>query len=358
MGWLGWAEITDDASDAALESLAERFIRLAMEHAPSKQKSNAQRVRELHEQGLQLQGASSHGVNNCLIDALLLGLLNVGLVPGTGSLSQQQRRHLRAACRYFLYAEHGTPARIYLDAHRDATRILDFFLRKKWPQNVAVRVWLYCRFDHLDTGLEDNALRWVDFPPVAGAAAIRHVVHIYNQMDANQRGYHFDALLDRQLSVQQSRSAGSDVDNKDARAPIKSTHWHDVPEASDDLQPAMPVQTTEEFPSRHHHGFADLTSKWLAIASLQLADGSKLPPRSYATGIKFPWMDFACVWTAHLRSWKAKSLQRFPCRAAWKFWRQPGGMAQPSGSCGVPCVERMSRRYATSDDRKSRDLHS
>ena len=75
-------------------------MRLAMEHAPSSQKSNAQRVRELHEQGLQLKGASSHGVNNCLIDAILLGLLDVGLVPGIASLSQQQRRHvcvLRAA---------------------------------------------------------------------------------------------------------------------------------------------------------------------------------------------------------------------------------------------------------------------
>ena len=102
-------------------------MRLAMEHAPSSQKSNAQRVRELHEQGLHLKSASSHGVNNCLIDALLLGLLDVGLVPGTISLSQQQRRHLCAACRYFLYTEHGTPAKIYLDAHHDAPRILDFF---------------------------------------------------------------------------------------------------------------------------------------------------------------------------------------------------------------------------------------
>ena len=232
--WAGWDEIADDASDAAFEALGERFMRLAMEHAPSKQKSNAQRVRELHEQGLQLKCASSHGVNNCLIDALLLGLLDVGLVPGTASLSQQQRRHLCAACRYFLYTEHGTPARTYLDAHHDTPRILEFFLRKKWLQNVAVRVRLYCRFDHLDTGLEDNSLRWIDFHPGAGAAVIRCVLHIYNQTDANQRGYHFDALLDRRQSVQQHRSAESGVDSKDTRAPVNSRY--DVPEASDDVQ--------------------------------------------------------------------------------------------------------------------------
>ena len=34
----GWDEIGDDASDAALEALAVRFMRLAMEHAPSRQK--------------------------------------------------------------------------------------------------------------------------------------------------------------------------------------------------------------------------------------------------------------------------------------------------------------------------------
>ena len=154
-----------------------------MEHVPASQKSNAQRVCELHEQGLQLKGASSHGVNNCLIDALLLGLLDVGLVPGVASLSQQQRRHLCAACRYFLYTEHGTPARIYLDAHRDAPRILGFFLGKKWPQNVAVYVWFYSRFDHLDTGLEDNALRCIDFHSTAGPAVKRYSLHIFNQTD-------------------------------------------------------------------------------------------------------------------------------------------------------------------------------
>jgi hypothetical protein len=97
-----------------------------------------------------------------------------------------------------------------------------------------VRVRLYCRFDHLDTGLEDNSLRWIDFHPGAGAAVIRCVLHIYNQTDANQRGYHFDALLDRRQSVQQHRSAESGVDSKDTRAPVNSRY--DVPEASDDVQ--------------------------------------------------------------------------------------------------------------------------
>ena len=233
--WSGWAEIADDASNAVLEALAERFMRLAMEHMPSSQKTNAQRVRELHEQGLQLKRASAHGVNNCLIDALLLGLLDAGLVPGTMSLSQKQRRHLCAACRFFLYSEHGTPPRIYLDAHRDGPRVLDFFLRKKWPQDVAVRVWLYNRFDHLDNGLgADGALRWIDFECATGAAVTRYALHVYNQTDANERGYHFDALLVRRPSMHKNGSSASSGGSNDKTAPTNIRHA--APETSEDEQ--------------------------------------------------------------------------------------------------------------------------
>jgi hypothetical protein len=83
-----------------------------------------------------------------------------------------------------------------LDAHRDGPRILDFFLRNKWPQDVAVRIWLYNRFDPLDNGLgTDDALRWIDFECATGATVTRYALHVYNQTDANERGYHFDALL-------------------------------------------------------------------------------------------------------------------------------------------------------------------
>ena len=231
--WSGWTEVADDASNAVWEAFAERFIRLAMEHVPSSQKTNAQRLGELHEQGLQLKRASAHGVNNCLIDALLLGLLDAGLVPETMSLSLKQRRHLCAACRLFLYNEHGTPPRIYLDAHRDGPRVLDFFLRKKWPQDVAVRVWLYNRFDHLDNGLgADDALRWIDFECATGAAVTRYALHVYNQTDANQRGYHFDALLARHQSMHQNVSSASSGGSSDKTAPTKIRHA--APEASED----------------------------------------------------------------------------------------------------------------------------
>jgi len=33
--WSGWAEIAGDASNAAWEALAQRFMRLAMAHMPS-----------------------------------------------------------------------------------------------------------------------------------------------------------------------------------------------------------------------------------------------------------------------------------------------------------------------------------
>ena len=62
----------------------------------------------------------------------------------------------------------------------------------------------------------------------------RHVLHIYNQTDANQRGYHFDALLNRQPSVTQSRSTGSNVNSRNKGASRQS--GPDVPEESDELQ--------------------------------------------------------------------------------------------------------------------------
>ena len=192
-------------------------------------------MRELREQGLQLKRASAHGVNNCLIDALLLGLLDAGLVPETMSLSQKQRRHLCAACRFFLYSEHGTPPRIYLDAHRDGPRILDFFLRKKWPQDVAVRIWLYNRFDHLDNGLgTDDALRWIDFECATGAAVTRYALHVYNQTDANERGYHFDALLARREAMHQHGSSASSRSSSDKTVPTNIRHA--APETSEDQQ--------------------------------------------------------------------------------------------------------------------------
>ena len=233
--WSGWAEIADDASNAVWEALAERFMRLAMEHMPSSQKTNAQRVRELHEQGLQLKRASAHGVNNCLIDALLLGLLDAGLIPETMSLSQKQRRHLCAACRFFLYSEHGTPPRIHLDAHRDGPRILDFFLRKKWPQDVAVRIWLYNRFDHVDNGLgTDDALRWIDVECATGSTVTRYALHVYNQTGANERGYHFDALLARREAMHQHGSSASSESSSDKTVPTNIRHA--APETSEDQQ--------------------------------------------------------------------------------------------------------------------------
>jgi len=192
-------------------------------------------VRELREQGLQLKRASAHGVNNCLIDALLLGLLDAVLVPETMSLSQKQRRRLCAACRFFLYSEHGTPARIYLDAHRDGPRILDFFLQKKWPQDVAVRIWLYNRFDHLDNGLgADDALRWIDFECATGAAVPCYALHVYNQTYANERGYHFDALLARREAMHQHGSSVSSGSSSDETGPTNIRHA--APETSEDQQ--------------------------------------------------------------------------------------------------------------------------
>ena len=96
-----------DSDDMAIE-LAHRFLRIAGMNIPTKRKSNRQRIKDLETQkGLRLQVASAHGVNNCLIDALLLGLVARGLAPQGMTLAK--REEVCAACRAALHKQHGVP---------------------------------------------------------------------------------------------------------------------------------------------------------------------------------------------------------------------------------------------------------
>ena len=70
--WNGWAEMEADTRDVVAMAVAERFMRIAGANVPARMMSNRQRMQELEEEGLVLRVASPHGVNNCLIDALLL----------------------------------------------------------------------------------------------------------------------------------------------------------------------------------------------------------------------------------------------------------------------------------------------
>ena len=174
-------------------AVAERFLRIAGANVPARMMSNRQRLQELEQEGLVLRVASPHGVNNCLIDALLLGLAATGVAPE--ALSMKERQGLCERCRHYLACQYSTPRGTYLDGHRDAPRILEFFFCQVWKADVSIRVCFYDCLDQGQVGEAGELLSSVDF--TAGDRLIyeRHMVHVYNHTDGAGRGYHFDALV-------------------------------------------------------------------------------------------------------------------------------------------------------------------
>ena len=141
-GWEGWKELEEDGSDDMAIELAHRFLRIAGMNIPRKRKSNRERIKDLEMQkGLRFQVASAHGVNNCLIDALLLGLVAKGLAPQGMTLAK--RAEVCAACRAALHEQHGVPFGVYLDGHRDSPRILQFFMGELWKVDAFLSAYAY-----------------------------------------------------------------------------------------------------------------------------------------------------------------------------------------------------------------------
>ena len=215
--WAVWKDIGPDTTNTELEVVAQSFMQIAFEQLPRNQKTDAERLDELQASGLQRRSANHHGVNNCLIDAMLLTLAASKIVPG--GLDKKRRRQLCAACRYHLWQTYGTPSGIYLDAHRDAPRILAFFLERIWNRSVAVRVHLYDRFDHGDLQLLDaHRVDSLDYAHPQRKEGEVHNVHIYNHTDACGHGYHFDALLPLRRDV---AAAVPDLQQNACSAPIQ-----------------------------------------------------------------------------------------------------------------------------------------
>ena len=204
--WNGWAEMEADTRDVVAMAVAERFMRIAGANVPARVMSNRQRLQELEDEGLVLRVASPHSVNNCLIDALLLGLAATGVV--SESVSMKERQALCAQCRNYLACQYSTPHGTYLDGHRDAPRILEFFLCQVWKADVSIRVCFYDCLDQGQVGEAGELLSSVDF--TAGDRLIyeRRMLHVYNHTDGTGRGYHFDALVRAGQSKENVGTAG------------------------------------------------------------------------------------------------------------------------------------------------------
>eukprot|EP00438_Fugacium_kawagutii_P012955 Skav231714 [mRNA] locus=scaffold1306:362022:371836:+ [translate_table: standard] len=191
--WEGWQELDGKDTDRVAMDLAQRLLRIAGMNVPTRTKSNQERLRELEREGLRLEVAQSHGVNNCLIDSLILGMLHAGLGPK--ALTVEQRRVLCQECRVHLHDQYGVAHGIYLDAHRDVPPILDYFLRLRWRQDVSVRVRLYDALDHVELGQAAQELDYVDFTWGDRVIYERVELHIYNHKVPCGQGYHFDTLV-------------------------------------------------------------------------------------------------------------------------------------------------------------------
>ena len=204
--WNGWAEMEADTRDVVAMAVAERFMRIAGANVPARMLSNRQRLQELEEEGLVLRVASPHGVNNCLIDAVLLGLAATGVAPE--ALSMKERQALCERCRKYLASQYSTPLGTYLDGHRDAPRILEFLLCQVWKADVSIRVRFYDCLDRGQLGEAGELLSSVDF--TAGDRLIyeRHMLHVYNHTDCAGSGYHFDALVRDGRSAANKGTAG------------------------------------------------------------------------------------------------------------------------------------------------------
>lgn len=192
--WDGWMELAAVPSEKQCIELAQRFLTVALANEQDRAQSNEGRLRELEAQGWQLIQASPHGVNNCLIDSLLLGLLRLKILRLPGDIST--RRTVCAACRAYLVTEYGGSMGGFLDAHYDVTRILFFFLHITWQRSVEIKIHVHDRLNHGDfaTDLHDelNAIVYEGMLPNRPVAT--HELHIFNHTDDVGAGYHFDLL--------------------------------------------------------------------------------------------------------------------------------------------------------------------
>ena len=221
--WQGWEEVSEDCSDGAAMAVAKRFLNIAKANVPAEAILDQQRLKELRGQGLYLRLASSHGVNNCLIDSLLLNLMAADVAPVQYTL--EQRAALCAACREDLVNQYDVAHGVYLDGHRDTPRILEFFLRKTWGKEIAVRVCFYDRLHSEDLGKVGHELSYLEYAPGEKLIYDQHTFHVYNHTDPAGNGYHFDALVN---APQTNRGVGDKMQDASAGDATRSSQKKDA----------------------------------------------------------------------------------------------------------------------------------
>ena len=140
--WDGWKELRQCATERCCVAIAERLCDIAQQNAPYQSKTDTQALQALASEGFMWRKAVSHGVNNCLIDSLMLCLSYEHILPNNLTTDVTARRRVAAACRKHLIQEIGDEVAPgsnglfpFLDAHRDGPRIVDFLFH--WFRVVA-----------------------------------------------------------------------------------------------------------------------------------------------------------------------------------------------------------------------------
>ena len=199
--WDGWKELRQCATERCCVAIAERLCDIAQQNAPYQSKTDTQALQALASEGFMWRKAVSHGVNNCLIDSLMLCLSYEHILPNNLTTDVTARRRVAAACRKHLIQEIGDEVAPgsnglfpFLDAHRDGPRIVDFLFH--WFRVVArsnMLIHVHDRFGEHAAGAD-----WNKIAVNLGHGYPQQTVlqlHIYNHTSIRGRGYHFDSLL-------------------------------------------------------------------------------------------------------------------------------------------------------------------
>ena len=217
--WMRWTDIQEDRTYEVMRTWVNDFLRLGDQdrNASVGSRTNAERLRELKQDGLQFHPASPDG-NNCLIDSLQISLAAQSFLPSQLLDDVLARREASIACRETLiHAENpalrprwrtadgniqalatGQHANAYLqpDVHGVAIVrfLLDHYGNHAAAENQEFRMIACTRFDGLMVDPVDLALR-IPALQASGVPGALRTLHVYNQMDAEGNSYHFDALV-------------------------------------------------------------------------------------------------------------------------------------------------------------------
>ena len=198
--WNGWQELQENPTEQMCMQVAARLYNIGSSDVPTTIQTNAAALQRLEADGLSMQRAQSYGMNNCLIDSLILSLCASGLLPCDLAADWPKRRQLTVRCRDTLAKEIGPLVQAtpgggfpYLDAERDGPHVIQFLCNEfKMSPLPRIVLRVHDRFGNTFVTPTRNIIRmpWHSSGPLTRTTEI----HIFNHTTENGQGYHFDSL--------------------------------------------------------------------------------------------------------------------------------------------------------------------